>query len=257
MYKQKISVTVNSNFDKEKIFEEFEILLANYYKNGQIQGDYETPFINKNEIIAYQTTIERNSLSKKYNDEYTSKRIKNIELWSNSKIITEVIGVVPNVKDTCRCKKHKYFVLFTHVFNETSPLDCGTCGKVIPIYKLENLTTSNRQEIFNWESNYKSCDILQLRCTVGEQWATKQMSDPNSQLSKHGLEVCKMIKRLTGVPTFYYLYNYRYISPQKDKARACPSCKGKWLLKKQLHNFYDFKCDKCKLISSFSPNSNR
>ena len=56
MHKQKLSILINSTFDRNKLYDEFEILMSNFCKTGQIIGDYETPFITDNELIAYQTT---------------------------------------------------------------------------------------------------------------------------------------------------------------------------------------------------------
>ena len=257
MYKQKISISINSRFDRDKLYDEFEALMSNLCKTGQVLGNYETPFIVDNELISYQTTLETTSLSKKYFDEYTKKRLIDIEHWCNSKLKTEVVGkAIPEYKGVCKCKRSDFYILFTYALNSSGFLDCGNCRKVVPIYKLKQLTYNDRYEMLSWETNYKACDDLQLGCTVGEKWATKQMSDPDSQLSKQGINICKKIMEATGIPTYYYLHNYRHISPQKDKARLCPSCNRKWLLKERLLDFYDFKCDKCKLLSTFSPVTN-
>jgi predicted nucleic acid-binding Zn ribbon protein len=257
MFKQKISISINSNYDREELFEEFEILMGNFCKTGQIIGDYETPFVVENDLIAYQTSLEKTSLSKKHYDEYTTQRIKKIEDWCHSKIITEVVGkAVPSYKGVCNCRRPAFYILFTHILNNSSPIDCGTCGKIVPLYKVPNLNYGDRTDILRWESDYKSCDSLQLNCTVGERWATKQMSDQKSQLSKQGISVCNKISKLTGVPSYYYLFNYKRISSQKDESRKCPSCNGKWLLREPLLNFYNFKCDKCWLLSTFSPITN-
>lgn len=257
MFKQKISISINSKFDRNKLVEEFDALMGNLCKTGQIIGNYETPFIADNELISFQTTLEKGSLSKRYYDEYVVQRVKNLEQWCNSKLKVEVIGkAIPEYKDVCNCKKHDFYILNTNAFNDSGFIDCGTCNKVVPLYKLPMLTYQERYNMFRWEQNYKSCDLLQLGCTVGEKWATKQMSDPTSQLSNEGIEICKKIKELTGVSTYYYLHNYRHISPDRDRARSCPSCNGKWLLRKSLFDFYNFKCDKCRLLSSFSPVTN-
>lgn len=58
MYKQKLTISINSSFDRAKLCDEFEILMSNLCKTGQIIGSYETPFITENELIAYQTTLE-------------------------------------------------------------------------------------------------------------------------------------------------------------------------------------------------------
>lgn len=255
MYKQKISISINSKVSREKIFEEFETLLGNLCKTGQIQGNYEEGYFAENEIICYQTTLEKNSLSKSFNDKYVSDRLKNFETLCNSKLKKEIVGEsIPQYKPVCKCKQHKYFILFTTAYYGTSPIECGSCFKVIPIYRLKELTPDDRYFLISWETNYKACDELHLGCSVGERWATKQMTDPNSQLSKDGLEVCNRIKKATNIPTFYYLHNYKNISLDKDKARKCPSCNKAWLLKERLNDFYDFKCEKCELVSSVTSN---
>jgi len=210
MFKQKISITINSSIDRHKLFDEFEFLMISLCKTGQVTGDYETSFITGKELISFQPTLEKSSLSKKYNDEYVNQRIKNLEDWCHSKLKTAVIGkVIPAHKGVCTCKKPACYILFTHVFNDSGCIECGTCKKIVPLYKLTQLTSSDRYDIFMWESDYKSCDQLQLGCTVGEKWATKQMSDPGSQLSKEGIKICNRLKERTGVSTYYYLHNYR------------------------------------------------
>ena len=194
MFKQKISISINSKFDKDKLFDEFEILMGNLCTTGQVISNYETPFVSGNELIAFQTTLETTSLSKKYFDEYTAKRVNDLEKWCNSKLKTEVIGkAIPEYKGVCKCKKSDFYILFTYAFNSSGFLDCGNCKKVVPIYKLKQLTYNDRYEMLSWETNYKACDDLQLGCTVGEKWATKQMSDPNSQLSKQGIDIARLV----------------------------------------------------------------
>lgn len=143
----------------------------------------------------------------------------------------------------------------TNLLSKTSPLDCGKCDKIIPIYKLKNINNDDRRNLNIWEDNYIACDKLQMNSSVGEKWATLQMTDFDSELTKEGINVCKSIHKKTGIRTYYMLYNYRPISNKKDKARKCPSCQGEWLLKKQLNGFYDFKCDTCLLVSYFTPNT--
>lgn len=253
MLKQKISIVINSEFDRDKIFDEFQALLYNWFKTGQITGKPETPFIANDELIGFQTAIDTNALSEKYNDDSANLNIKNLEKWCNSKLMIRSIGeVYPKHKGICQCEKPGFYLLFTHAFNDEGIVTCGTCNRITPLYKLK-LEHSVRYEMLNWEANYEACDHLQLGCTVGEKWATKQMSDPKSQLSKQGLKICKYFTEVLGVPMYYYLYNYRHISHPQDKSRKCPQCHSEWLLEKSLHEFYNFKCDECRLISSFSP----
>ena len=139
----------------------------------------------------------------------------------------QVVGEhIPLYKTVCKCLQHDSYVLFTTFQNESSPVDCGTCGHSVPIYRIKGLTDTDRTHIEGWEGDYVSCDSLNMGCTVGEKWATRQMSDVKSQLSVFGRNVCSRIAEVTGIPAYYFLYNYRSISITKDKLRKCPSCNG-------------------------------
>jgi len=39
-----------------------------------------------------------------------------------------------------------------------------------------------------------------------------------------------------------------------EMRRKCPGCRGPWLLKKPLHGKFDFRCDKCHLLSNIAWN---
>lgn len=256
MYKQKISITVNSDFEKEKLFDEFIILMESLCRTGQIMGGIESPYFSGNEIISYQTSLELNSLDTQYNDEWVNLKIKNLEERCNSKLNTEVIGQhIPFYKDVCTCNSSDSYVLFTTYSNESSPIDYGTCGHPVPIYQIKGLTDKDRTDIESWEGDYVSCDNLNMGCNVGEKWAIKQMSDAKSQLSQFGRDICHRIAKVTGVATYYYLFNYRAISVAKDGSRKCPSCNGEWFLDEKWLGFYDFKCHKCQLVSTLTSKS--
>ncbi len=255
MYQQKIAITINSDFDKEKLSAEFVILISELSRSGQIMGG-ESSYFTENEIICYPNTLEMDSLDTKYNNKWVDLRIKNLEDWCNAELRTEFVGEhIPLSNDVCKCNTHDSYVLFTTFLKENSPVICGSCGSPVPVYRINELTDKDQYDIQSWEGDYISCDNLNMGCSVGEKWAIKQMSDATSQLSKSGLKVCSRIAEITEVPVYYYLFNYRRISIVKDKLRRCPTCNGKWLLQERWLGLYDFKCDKCKLVSSLSSRS--
>ncbi len=49
---------------------------------------------------------------------------------------------------------------------------------------------------------------------------------------------------------YYYLYKYNGKSRTIEESRKCPNCKGGWFLNEPLHGIFDFKCDKCHLVSN-------
>ncbi|MFM2387903.1 MAG: hypothetical protein RL660_2660 [Bacteroidota bacterium] len=256
MYTIELSLLNKKAYDSELLLEEFHCLLGYYRKNGQLLSDNEAAYFADDKLICNIAALELDALHKKYTSEWASKQLKKVELLCGSKLQIRNLGKsFETYAGACKCRKHKFFILFTHLLNTAGPLDCGDCLLPVPLYKIKALDTNLRQSILSWESNYKACDHLQLGCVVGEKWATKQMSDVNSELSKEGIDNCKRIYAATGIPTYYYLFNVRNVKAAKDKARKCPSCQGEWLLDKSLGTLYDFKCDRCSLLSSLSANA--
>src|SRR5580698_9898721 len=220
MFTQQLSIGVKSDVHNDKLIDEFLYLLSCYRKSGQSQGDNVIPIHADNFLSFYISTLEKNSLDKRYNSKWVESQLKKLEGLCSSKLFVSTVGK-QNLNDNkvCKCKSHRFLVLFTHVFNQASPIECGTCFNSIPLYKLSKLDSETIQSILEWEDNYISCDKLQLNSSVGEGWAIKQMSDYKSELSRQGLEICVLIKRKTRIPTYYYLVNYRKISLTTDIKR--------------------------------------
>jgi predicted nucleic acid-binding Zn ribbon protein len=164
------------------------------------------------------------------------------------------LGIAPETASSCECTRRSGFFLFTTFLHLEPPLRCIRCNGTVPTYRLPRPSTDEYSGLLSWKSNYKACDTLQMNCDVGEQFGSLQMSDPTSKLSRSGLTVCKEIARLTGRPTYYYLHKASARSRTAEASRLCPGCGGEWLLKKPLHGKFDFKCDKCRLLSNIAWN---
>lgn len=254
MYIQEISIEITTKVNKNKLIDEFGLLMSYYRANGQTLGKTESQYIGNNKIICLPYTLKKNSLNKKINNFYVNKQTEKIEKLCNSKLTFKTIGKTYNSnKSSCNCKKPNYFILITNYLTIQSPLTCGTCNKYVPLYRLPKYYDHDYKPILSWETNYISCDSLQMNCEVGERWALNQMQEITSQLSRQGLEICRKIEELTSIPTYYYLHNYNKFNGDQFK-RSCPSCNKKWSLKTQLHNLYNYKCDKCKIVSTISQN---
>ncbi len=254
MFVQEVSIEINSNFSKDELYQEFNLLMSFYRDNGQTQGIIESQYIDKNTIIALPYTLETNSLAKENNNFYVNKRIEKIQALSNSLISIKTIGkTTEDYQGCCTCEKSDFYILITNYVSIESPLTCGNCNCTVALYKLPKYYDFGYLPVLNWETNYQACDRLQMNCQVGERWALNQMQKTDSALSKQGMQICKRIEQLTEVPTYYFLYNYTKYK-DNDNNRPCPCCNKKWNLKKRIY-FYDFKCDDCRIISTISANS--
>jgi predicted nucleic acid-binding Zn ribbon protein len=229
-------------------------LLAALHKNGQIIN-WDNPIAISGELLqTFVMILEPDALDFKHANKYVQKEIAAaIELGFSAPQI-EIIGASPNISEgtTCDCQSSSY-ILNTHYLEIGSPLKCGDCFAHIPLYHLPK--TYDRDEYYDivmWERDYRACDTLQMHCITGERFGIGQMSDPHSSLAKQGREICHRLTELTGKPTYYFLYRYKQrTNIIKEKQRRCPSCDGEWLVENQWHHF-DFRCDRCRLVSSIS-----
>lgn len=88
-----------------------------------------------------------------------------------------------------------------------------------------------------------------------ERYAQKQLGDINSEFNKPALELIKIISEKSGKECYYFLEKLRDAKNLKNELdRKCPICSSEWLLEEPLLDYYDFKCDKCKLLSRITPN---
>ncbi|UIR54885.1 Zn-ribbon-containing protein [Sphingobacterium sp. SRCM116780] len=252
MYVHEISLEIKSNVDKDTLVDDFNLLMAFYRSNGQTQGKIESQFLQNNRISSLPFSLEKDSLKAKNNNKYVNNQIEKIQLLAKSTISIETKGkTYKNYTGACRCKKPEFYILITNYITIESPLTCGTCNNSVPLYTLPKYKDDGYMPILGWETNYQSCDSLQMNCEVGERWALNQMQELSSQLSKQGVVICKQIEEQTAVPTFYYLFNYKKYKGDEQN-RPCPNCGKKWNLKTQLHGLYDFKCENCKIVSNLS-----
>jgi predicted nucleic acid-binding Zn ribbon protein len=143
-----------------------------------------------------------------------------------------------------------FFILYTNYLSLESPIRCGDCFGIFPLYRIPATKDDEYTDILTWESDYKACDTLQMNCSTGERFGISQLSRCDSSLSKRGIDICICIAVSTGIPAYYYLLKESGRNKRAELNRKCPSCGGEWLLHDSLHKLFDFKCDKCKLLSN-------
>jgi predicted nucleic acid-binding Zn ribbon protein len=250
MYATELIFNINNQHEPERTESIVQWYLASLYKNGQILGGG-YPVISKGKnILSYILIPDFDSLDAKYSNKYVSEDYNKL-INLNIKITQNIIGKEIDSSDICNCNNCKNYILCTNFLTIESPLHCGNCFGIIPLYKIPKTYDDGYSDIKRWESDYRSCDELQINCSIGEKFGMKQLSTINSNLSIEGMNVCKNIMNLTGKNVYYYLDHY-VNNPimKKEINRKCPLCGGDWILKKRLFGRFDFKCDKCLLLSN-------
>lgn len=228
-----------------------DAVLGAWRMNGQIYGR-EWPIWESGEILsAIVLSPEEQSLNARFNSKYGVAAMARCEAegWL---ITIEVLGEDAESLTACRCDNPSAYVLFTSYAIMESPIRCMDCFGPIALYRMKVMASGEFYELVTWQSDYQSCDRLQMNCAVLEQETTRELSSIDSDLSKVGLAHCKTLADLNGRPFYYYLYRDQGQSLQAELERRCPGCGNDWRLKERLHDLFDFKCDSCCLLSNIA-----
>ena len=218
-------------------------------KNGQIYGEYFFSWF-KGSLVAYTHLARPDSLAERYHSEWAMSDYNSIIKAFGRPPQCEIIDDdVP--KRFPSWKRSKSFYLFTHAFDDTSPICCGDTGRPIPLYLLP-INQLTRQDLYFWSRSYSNHDKLWLESEALEIPAYKQLADPASELSIEGRKLCADVERATKTPTYYFMHRY-WGRNLGEAVRPCPLCGSKWHTSetpaevRPYHQFH-FRCEPCRLV---------
>jgi predicted nucleic acid-binding Zn ribbon protein len=224
-------------------------------RSGQVLKNNHHVIINNNTIRIPVICPEKNSLTSKNNSIYANKVIK--KLGKNNGCSPEFIYTGRDA-DNINYKvpeNSSSYILYSGL---ESPLYCGDTFKPIPLYKI--LETDHDGDDYDninfWNKDYQRLYGLWLSSRDYEGFAQEQLQEVHSPINTWGRELCEIIEKITGVPTYYFLFNYRVCTEQQDKQRKCPITGNDWYFKgKTSSDFFAFKCEESRLVSELSTNS--
>ena len=226
-----------------------EAVLSAWRTNGQICGS-EWPIVKEGtgySIVALSP--ERDSLEPGFNSSHVTTAIARAEAKGLS-VVCQSLGEQAESSPPCSCAIPSAYALFTTCLSLESPIRCLDCFRPVALYRMKPMASDEFYELISWQSDYQSCDSLQLNCKTLERAATREMSNIDSSLTQSGRTYCETLAGSSGRPFYYYLYRGNGRSLRTERARLCPGCGGEWQLASRLHALFDFKCDRCRLLSN-------
>ena len=227
-------------------------LLAAWLHDGHICGSEWQVLHSSQNYVARVLAPARDAFKLSRYSKYVKSSLENLAKVSLSQPQIKFLGLDSTESNVCDCKNPPLLLLYTRWLRIGSPLRCGECRDDIPLYRIPKFPSGEYFEILGWEMDYQACYTLQMGCATGEKFGLREMGELNSSLSQRGLEICREIEKLTGTPTYYYLRRYNGRSKKSERARLCPSCIGAWILPEKWHDKFDFRCDKCHLLSNIA-----
>lgn len=229
-------------------------ILAAMLHNGQIASGEYLLLKSPQGFSSFVNILARDALEEKYHNIWVEKSIEDfVEIGGKSPTFV-IIGEDAESDGLCECDEFAELILFTSFLSLESPVRCAYCFGSVPLYRIPPTYHNEYWNLRGWEADYKACDTLQMHCTVLERSTLRQMSQLSSALTKSGLKVCRLISASIKQPVYYYLHVYNGIDVATEEKRKCPKCGGDWLLEEPWHSKFDFKCDKCHLLSNIALN---
>ncbi|WLF83377.1 DUF2310 family Zn-ribbon-containing protein [Moraxella sp. ZY210820] len=251
MYTAKLSIKqtamINYHTHQETALDILYSLIGYFINNGQMTDSHNHPhFIEQDYICIIVNIFNHDSLDQQYHNIYIKNTLSKLK---SDDFRIDILGKELESPDIATPDETEALILTTRCYSQQSPVKSFEFNP-IPIHYLPK-TYHDHEEYHNlicWQRDFQACDSLQIRCTVGETWALNQMGDIHSELSQQGLEICKILMEKLRKPVYYDLYQYYILDDEAH--RKCPKCGGEWRLIEPLHEQYDFKCDKCYLLSN-------
>jgi len=264
MYVCQLSFECELDIELDEAQQAISMLLDQYRYNGQIIGrEFPLTLVDDKFEITF-VCPEQDSLAVKYNNDSVLKAFEQLKQLglSTPKFTLKGLECQSDFSDTC--DQPKALVLYSTYVQSCSPLRCLEHFAPVPLYKMPEQV---RKPLIKWQESQAACDQLQMNeITEIELFAIEQLSQLDSELLQNGNAIAKTIQQQINVPVYQYLYRVGGESLQAEQQRCCPSCDGDWLLihekeseqkeqgkiQEPLHGLFDFKCDKCLLVSNVS-----
>ncbi|MFD2179272.1 Zn-ribbon-containing protein [Veronia pacifica] len=164
-----------------------------------------------------------------------------------------VLGRDLNSEASADNSERSWQVLYTTYVHTCSPLRCGDSLLPIPLYHLPATFNGDHKAVVRWQTEWQACDEIQMAGAFkAEHAALAEITEIDSLLSIKGWDIRGRIEYLTGIPTYYYLYRVGGKDRDSEESRCCPKCGSEWRLPQSLHDIFDFKCDRCRIVSNLS-----
>ncbi len=239
----------NLEFMTELPYDDIEEWIKNLVHNMHHQGrivHLRNNIYKQDNYIILQCKIPESDSISAISENRWAKKLENKEV----EIRVKCLGKAVDSRDLCCCGLTEFYILLG---SEDIPLLCGSCGDVVPLYRIPPTYEPDPSfyDLDCWNKENIAWSDIEFY-SYHEDIAQKELSDLGSKLNKTALELRSKIEIFSGKDCYYFLEELREMV-SIETAKKCPGCGGEWLLEQSLLEYYDFKCDHCKILSRLLP----
>lgn len=207
---------VNAEYCESLIWESFNILR----KTGQVYENFQV--VSEGEAYAvYVIMPGADALGLEFCTEESVEIIRKLAVIFSLKV--EPVGKSVTCEDSCTCAAPTWYMMYSDLATEVSPLVCGDCGKPVPLYKLPAVLDKEGQSNFlNWQDQMKAIQRLDMY-NYAHDFTSAEVTSPSSRINKMGRALCRAMEKAKSVPVFYHLERNT-----QTPADVCPICGREW-----------------------------
>ncbi|MDX1538223.1 DUF2310 family Zn-ribbon-containing protein [Arsukibacterium sp.] len=144
-------------------------------------------------------------------------------------------------------------LLFTTFSDNCSPLRNLADLAPLPLYQLQPASGSDHEALIRWQIQFQALDeIQQQEQRVLRKTAENSLQQLGSTLNQQGRQLAKDIASHNNLPVYYALYSGSSKNCAGEAEKLCPGCGADWRLATPLLDIFDFKCDRCLLLSNIA-----
>lgn len=163
----------------------------------------------------------------------------------------QISGVDLMANHTDPCKEHTAFILYCRFAQMNSVLYCADHFAPVPLYQLGS--QHGFESLIRWQLQYQALDEIQMQAdSVLLGPAERALQNLGSRLNRQGRSLAKQLSKLSGKPVYYALYRGTSPDCTAEAERHCPGCGGHWQLPEAWHQRFEFRCERCMLVSNIA-----
>jgi predicted nucleic acid-binding Zn ribbon protein len=256
MYIGRLELHAPDEFPRDELADLAFSLLCCMRMNGQVCDKSWPTYADDSKCTAFFRMPEKASYQPRFRNDYVANKVKAIKAKKIAATF-QTLGPDAWAEKSCTCKDRQAYILYTDWVSDSPPIRCLQCFLPLALYRLPTPAAGEFYRLICWQSDYQSCDSLQMNDTTLVQSATRQIAELDTNLYRQGRQVCNELAARSGCPFYYYLYRASGKNAATELRRKCPSCGGPWRVETPLHDIFDFKCDRCHLLSNIAWNVRR
>lgn len=153
------------------------------------------------------------------------------------------VGEAAESAGLCGCASRPFLLLFTTFIEEATPLRCGGCWGLVPLYAVPSPRGDGDQgDLLGWAARYQALDSLYMQSGACEGFAYAQVSSRGSLFGAETMALCKGLEERIRIPVYAYLNR-----PHGPVLDACPECGQGWE-REDAAGPWVFRCEPCRVV---------